>query len=341
MQRDESDLGAFRDCFARNGTERRLDALRWQYRENPTSKIFVDLAICDDRIAAIYAVQPALVRVGGAPRLAAQSVDTLVDADFRGRGLFTTMAEGVYARVRQDGGLFVYGFPNANSAPGFFRKLQWVSLDPVPFLVRPLRTAGLASRLPFGALLGRLPDVRLPIWGPRLAEDQELRVLTHIGGELDQLWGKFASQLTVAVDRSAEYLRWRLSKPGESYVCLGLFEGGELVGFCAYTTVDKHGGRIGYVLELLYEPTRHRVGAALLAESLRRMATDRADLALAWCFPHSPNARAYSKVGFVPLPERLRPIELHVGVRALDESLSDVVTDRTNWYLSYCDSDTV
>ena len=341
MQNDESDLIAFRECFVRNGTARRLDALRWQYPENPTGKILVELAISEDRIAAIYAVQPAGVRVDGVRRFAAQSVDTLVDADFRGRGLFTTMAESVYERVRQDGGLFVYGFPNANSAPGFFRKLQWSSLDPVPFLVRPLRTAGLASRLPFGKLLGRLPDVRLPIWGPRLAEPLELRALAEIGPELDRLWDRFAAQVTVAVDRSSDYLRWRLSKPGESYECLGVFEGAELVGFCAYTTVDKHGGRIGYVVELLYEPTRHRVGAALLAESLRRMAADRADMALAWCFSHSPNARAYAKVGFVPLPERLRPIELHVGVRVLDESLRDVLTDQGNWYLSYCDSDTV
>jgi hypothetical protein len=71
------------------------------------------------------------------------------------------------------------------------------------------------------------------------------------------------------------------------------------------------------------------------------MAADGADMALAWCFSHSPNARAYAKVGFVPLPERLRPIELHVGVRVLDESLFDVLTNQENWYLSYCDSDTV
>jgi GNAT superfamily N-acetyltransferase len=341
MERDESDLIAFRDCFARNGTNRRLDALRWQYDENPTRKILVDLALCEDRIAAIYAVQPAGVRVGGVRGLAAQSVDTLVDADFRGRGLFTTMADGVYARMREHGGLFVYGFPNASSAPGFFGKLQWSSLDPVPFLVRPLRTTALASKLPFGKLLGRLPDVRLPIWGPRLRGDQELRAMSDLGPELDLLWDRFAAHVTVAVDRSVDYLRWRLSKPGQNYECLGMFEGGQLVGFCAYTTVDKHGARIGYVLELLYEPERHQVGAALLAESLRRMAADLADVALAWCFSHSPNARAHSKVGFVPLPERLRPIELHFGVRVLDESLTEVLTDRGNWYISYCNSDTV
>ena len=341
MEHAEADLTAFRECFERNGTPRRLDALRWQYLESPTEELFVELAVSDERIAAIYAVQPAFVRVRGACMLAAQSVDTLVDADFRGRDLFTKMAEAVYQRVRGHQGAFVYGFPNANSAPGFFNKLGWLSLDPVPFLVKPLRTAFLASKLPLGRWLRRLPDLRLPIGGPRLQATQELRRVTEFGPELDDLWKRFASDVMVAVDRSPQYLRWRLAKPGERYECLGAFEGAQLVAFCAYTTVDKHGGTIGYVIELLHDPGRHETGAALLLECLRRMATDGADAVLAWAFGHSPNAKAYSKAGFVPLPERLRPIELHVGVRPLDESLTEVLSDRRNWYISYCDSDTV
>ena len=113
------------------------------------------------------------------------------------------------------------------------------------------------------------------------------------------------------------------------------------MAFCAHTTVDKHGGRVGYILELLYDPGLHVAGAALLANALARMASDGADAVLAWCFGHSPNARAFRKTGFLPLPSRLRPIELHVGVRVLDESLSELLTDRRSWYMSYCDSDTV
>ncbi len=341
MEAVESDLVSFRECFERNGTQRRLDALRWQYLESPTGEIFVDLASSGKRIAAIYAVQPGFVQVRGARMLAAQSVDTLVDGDFRGRGLFTKMAEAVYQRVQDANGAFIYGFPNANSAPGFFRKLGWSSLDPVPFLVKPLRTAFIASKLPFGATLRRLPNLRIPIAGLRLEAMQELRTIEEFGTELDDLWERFASDVPVAVDRTAAYLRWRLTKPGARYESLGVFEGSRLAAFCAYTTVDKHGGRIGYVLELLHDPGRDRTGAALLAECLRRMGSDGADVVLAWCFRHSPNARAYSKAGFVPLPERLRPIELHIGVRPLDPSLSRTLCDRRNWYISYCDSDTV
>ncbi|MGB5701390.1 MAG: GNAT family N-acetyltransferase [Polyangiales bacterium] len=340
MAREEADLLGFAACFERNGTPRSVDALRWQYFDNPTHELFVDLALADGRIASIYAVQPAMVRVRGATMLAAQSVDTLVDADFRGRGLFTKMASSVYRRAHEGGGAFVYGFPNGNSAPGFFNKLGWKSLDPVPFLVRPLRTAFVASKLPLGPLSRLLPDIRLPILSSRLGRHQELRPVTELEA-VEALWKRFSADVSVAVERSAAYLRWRLAKPGERYSCLGVFEGARLVAFCAYLTVDKHGGRVGYVVELLHEPGRHDIGAALLGECLRRMASDGAEAVLAWAFRHSPNAKAYSRAGFLPLPEKLRPIELHLGVCPLDESLTGMLGDRRNWYISYCDSDTV
>ena len=66
MVANEESLIAFADCFERNGTPRRLDALRWQYGENPADETLVDLALEGEHIAAIYAVQPAIVRVRGA-----------------------------------------------------------------------------------------------------------------------------------------------------------------------------------------------------------------------------------------------------------------------------------
>ena len=128
MEPSEGDVSAFADCFARNDMPRRLDALRWQYLDNPVDPLLVDFACADGRVGAIYAVQPCAVRVDGRTRLACQSVDTLVDASLRGQGLFTKMADSVYERAARANAAFVYGFPNSSSAPGFFNKLGWASL---------------------------------------------------------------------------------------------------------------------------------------------------------------------------------------------------------------------
>jgi GNAT superfamily N-acetyltransferase len=151
MRREPDELARFARCFAGNGSPKRPELLAWQYLENPTGELFVDFALAPgptpgpgDDLAAIYATLPVRVRIGGQVALAIQSVDTITDAGFRGRGLFLTLAKATYARAEAAGARLVYGFPNGQSAHGFFERLGWTSLDPVPFLIRPLRTRYLA-----------------------------------------------------------------------------------------------------------------------------------------------------------------------------------------------------
>jgi hypothetical protein len=62
---------------------------------------------------------------------------------------------------------------------------------------------------------------------------------------------------------------------------------------------------------------------------------------LAWCPKNALNRAAYRRAGFLPLPDMLRPAEIHFGARALLPDAASVVPDGSKWYLSYLDSDTV
>lgn len=335
-----SDLEAFRQCFVSNGSLRTLHTLEWQYAHNPTGKLFVDVAVADNKFAAIYASLPINVLVDGKRRLALQSLDTLTDRDHRGKGLFVKLAGETFARARNDGAAFVYGFPNGQSAPGFFGKLGWTTLDPVPFLVRPLRSRYLLRRLPQLESLARtLPDVTLAV----RERGGEVDAIRRFDTAIDSLWSSFSTgKVGVSVDRDAAYMNWRLTdKPGCSYTHLIASSHGQVNALVSFAIYDKHEGRIGYVMECLARPNHARTASRLLRSAVRCMAHDRADLVLAWCFPHSPNYRLYLSALFVPFPVKLRPIELHIGVRVLDESIRRAVSDRRNWYVSYLDSDTV
>lgn len=347
MERTEEDLARFKATFDRSGSPRTVEHLRWQYLDNPTGKLLVQFAIPvgdEARAAAIYSVMPVRLRVAGRQVLGAQSLDTLTDADFRGQGLFVKQAKAVFERCEVDGLTCVYGFPNGNSAPGFFRRLEWARLDPVPFLIKPLRANYLLRKVKqLAPLAARLPS--LPLASARRAQlprSQEIRPVRRFGPEFDALWERFAQGVGAAVHRDATYLTWRLlQKPEQRYRVLALFEHGALVAFTAFDVQDKHGGRVGYVLELLHEPGRAQDAARLLQEALAEMASEGAEVVLAWCLEHSPNRDAFRRRGFFALPERVRPIELHVGVRPLRAGAQANLGNRRNWYFSYLDSDTV
>lgn len=346
MERSEEDLSRFKACFDRNGSPRTVEHLRWQYFDNPTGKLYVELAVPPEdasRLAGIYSVMPIRLWVEGAVTTGVQSLDTLTDQDFRGQGLFVKMAKRVFDRCASDHVACVYGFPNKNSAHGFFQRLEWQRLDPVPFLLKPLRANYALRRVKqLGEVASLLPSIPLTLGlRARLDRRADVRVIDRFGAEFDSLWSDFAARIPVAVHRDAEYLNWRLvDKPGHFYRRLAIYRGDQVVAFVAYDVQDKHGGRVGYILELLHRPGEAAAARRLLRLATRELYLSGAEVILSWCLEHSPNRSAFLREGFLPLPEKLRPIELHVGARALAQPQAPF-GDRTRWYLSYLDSDTV
>jgi GNAT superfamily N-acetyltransferase len=385
MRREPGELERFGRCFAGNGSPKRPELLAWQYLDNPTGELFVDFALAPaapgaqgaqgagDELAAIYATLPVRFRIAGQVALATQSVDTITDAGFRGRGLFVQLAKATYARAAAAGAKLVYGFPNGQSAHGFFERLGWTSLDPVPFLIRPLRTRYLVERLKLGAyarlvpdlplfvgvdrvveaLVGALPGVEsvvgaLPLLGPliqRIAgpgRRNTIEQITRFDERATALWHTVAGESLIGVERDARYLNWRLiDKPFEHYDNVAAMDGDRMTALVSHCVKDKHGGRIGYLMEALARPGAGGTLRSLVSRALGDMTRRGADVALAWCLPHAPAYRTLLASGFVPFPERYRPIELHAGVRAFDAGLAGPIADRRRWYLSYLDSDTV
>ena len=342
MAPSAGDLELFANCFAKNSSPRRPDAMHWQYIANPTGRMFVDFALAPDaRLAALYATLPVRFRIAGDVALAMQSVDTITDADYRGRGLFLKLAKSTYARAAADGAKLVYGFPNGNSVHGFFERLEWKNLDPVPFLIRPLRASYVLNQLKLGRLEKFVPNIPLHLGGGRAPRHGRIETIRSFDERASELWERFSRHVGVAVERDAAYLNWRLiEKPGEAYENLGYFDDEQLSAIVSHVVKEKHGGRIGYLMESLCLDGCEKQLRTLMSRALHSMLKHGADVVLAWCLPSSPTFSTFLRSGFLPFPVKLRPIELHFGARSLDPALAALVGERRNWYLSYLDADT-
>lgn len=106
------------------------DEWRWFYIDNPVGDPYVSLFYENGKLLGHYAVLPTLLSFRGKSFVAYRSMTTMVHPDGRGKGLFTELAKRVYSMLEADGASMVYGFPNANSAPGFIRNLGWTLLTP-------------------------------------------------------------------------------------------------------------------------------------------------------------------------------------------------------------------
>lgn len=311
--------------------DKNAELLDWRFAANPHGAGQFAVAREDGVIGGMIALVPTAMTGRDGSVAGFQAIDTIVDPQMRGKFVF--MRLGKLAEEYCAGqGAILWGFPNAQAARGWFGRLEWKRTGSVPFLIRPLRSGYVLRRL--APRLGGI-DVRL-FARPRKAPLPN----APIDARYDGLWRSIAGTMGLGVDRSADWLRWRLARPGADYRFAAVGSQ-DYSAAAAITIARKHGGTIAYVMEALARPGRQKHLARVLRQLLAEAGSGGAEVALAWCLPSSPNYRAYRAAGFLPFPDRFRPIEIHHGswVDPLDETLKARQT--AEWYLSYLDSDTV
>ena len=105
--------------------------LQWQYVDNPVGRVVGFNAFLEDELAAHYATIPVLWKVNGESKKGLLSLNTATHENHRGKKLFTQLADKTYALAKEMGYEFVIGVANANSTPGFVKKLDFKILCPL------------------------------------------------------------------------------------------------------------------------------------------------------------------------------------------------------------------
>jgi len=114
----------FAACFPK-AVHFTAEYLLWLYRDNPAGAAVGFDAWDGDRLVAHYACVPAAIRLHGRSSSALLSLNTATHPDYQGRGLFTKLASQTYALGESKGYSCVFGIANANSTPGFLKKLDF------------------------------------------------------------------------------------------------------------------------------------------------------------------------------------------------------------------------
>jgi GNAT superfamily N-acetyltransferase len=160
------------------------ESLAWRYRDNPAGTVVGADAWDGERLAAHYVTCPLEARIEGATVRGLLSLNTATHPDYQGRGLFTRLAETAYGQGADAGFDFVIGVANANSTPGFLRKLAFQEVGRLH--------AGVLARTP--RAFSDAPVQYQGAWRPdlltwRLANPQG-RYVTARQGDLLGVWAR-------------------------------------------------------------------------------------------------------------------------------------------------------
>jgi len=106
-------------------------ALAWLYADNPDGHVVGFDAYDGATLAAHYVCIPATIRVNGKLEKTLLSLNTATHPQYQGKGLFSKLADMTYRAGAELGYSSVYGVANANSTPGFIRKLGFQLVQPL------------------------------------------------------------------------------------------------------------------------------------------------------------------------------------------------------------------
>ncbi|MFY0477665.1 GNAT family N-acetyltransferase [Achromobacter marplatensis] len=134
IQFNENSLKSYSGLFARcfpPSAKFGMEGLNWLYTKNPAGNAVGFDAWEGDELAAHYVCIPTIVSFAGTHSKMLLSLNTATHPSFQGRGLFTKLAQATYDAAAALGFDAVHGVANANSTPGFIRKLGFKLVQPL------------------------------------------------------------------------------------------------------------------------------------------------------------------------------------------------------------------
>jgi GNAT superfamily N-acetyltransferase len=304
----------------------------WKLRgyERPFENVW--LAVDGERIVAQYAGIPVRVQSASGLRWAVLSVDTMVDPDYRRRGLLTQTATHAYKYWQEAGAAFVYGLPNELAGPGLY-PLGFKYAFPVRWRRRAVR--------PFAILAAR-SGMRFPtepldaLWYASTSKRREKKAIQLVEARnpdagFDEIFRSCAQSAKLTFARDRNWIRWRyFLAPEAGYRVLLAIQEDEALGYVAYR-LQNAGGLIAEV----FAPDDH-VCLALAGGAVEQLRTLGARSISTLAIPQTPYDRvcgklhfsAFKSFGFAVLPLAADLSREHVG-------------DPNAWHLSGGDLDVV
>lgn len=198
----------------------------WKYEANP----YVDHVpiVVAERDGELVGARPFFglpMSIGGERRIALQPADTMVQADHRGRGLFTRMTERSVDHYVDREPAFFFNFPNDRSRPGY-EKLGWETVGEEARYYRiqgPERVLADRDDSVTDGIVGTIGSKLVGAY-TRLCDEfadvpGDVSVERHSGVPVEELAGIYRRSVPRAIHaiREEQFLRWRFGNPNWEY----------------------------------------------------------------------------------------------------------------------------
>ena len=320
---------------------------QWRYFGNPVADVSVFVAR-DHRgqIAAMQPVSAYSMSVQGEARRVYILTGAITHPEHRRRGLFRRLVEAIEQDLSTSPDLFIFTFPNEQSARGFERFRSWHLREYLELFVRPLPSPRLLTSLVqyiARPATERPASVELEPAPPLEVGALEITPILSFHEELSSLMQRSPLSSARFIERTAEYLNWRyIASPVSRYLVYQAVAGDSIEGYLVMKGATLYGLRAGLIVDLV--AADHQTARHLLNQAVRTAQASGLDVLGYTVGDFRPYIAALRKAGFVRIPQRLLPRKFYVYTFPHPPSASNTLAQTlalVPWYTVWGDTDVV
>ena len=339
----------FQEVFKKSmGKTESIKHWNWEYKDNPSNRIEIILAIDKENIVGHYAVIPVKMKIKDEINLMSLSLDTMTHKDYRGRGIFPKLASKLYKELGESGISITFGFPNKNSINGFISKLNWVEISDVPIQILPLNFKNLIYRYfknkAFSNFLGNIFNFMFKLFFKmKPIKSNNIIKINDFDNRFNKLWDLAKNEFIIGIVRDKEYLNWRyFQKPEENYIVFAIKSETELKGYITLKIENRFGLKVGLIMDILTIPSNISFQNDLITHAIYYFKKNNVDIISIIMFPHWRYYNTLKSNGFIKMYKVILPEKIYFGARLNNSKLNrQFIMEPKNWYLTWGDTDVV
>ena len=283
---------------------------RWKCLDNLTHQGHIWLAEANDKIVASASMTQKSMNILGKEVPAAETGDTYTLSEYQGKGIFTELVKRTTRESLDKKISFIYGLPNANSSPGYKKKLNYDVIPSVQLfsMYRPLNIK-LALKQRFrNSLLATVLSPILEIISKIIFKVNAVAIgkkyfsvseSSTFPDDINSVWDCSSKNYDIILRRSKKYLVWRYITVPDSYIILNATNtNGEFLGYIVGKITDQQGYRTGSIADFLTIEDDANIFKRLALTLTDIFNENKVDTITTWVVKRSIYYRTLLKLGF-------------------------------------------
>jgi len=336
----------FNECFPENdGTsvETREHYL-WKFHSFPNfPNSYEYIAKIDDDLIGYYAALPYKYIINGTDYTIGMVCDVMTGIKARGKGVFTKL--GLYSTelMKKEGLAFTTGYPiRPEVIPGHV-KAGWDIVFDLPLYISFLKVNGILKKKSV-EWLSFIPNTLLNLLNKFAFNYQikppykyEMVSSENIDGiiGLNDFVNKWMCGKPIVLNKTINFLKWRLSAPSKKYEIITLKENDLLVGTAITTKIIKEDIPSLAILDFMVLNNSKKYSKLLNSAIFNVAKQKEVEVILKMMSKFEAKLLAFGKSGYIKSPYKFTLIIKHFT----DSIDKDFLYNEENWHLSWIDSD--